>query len=275
MSNTLQELRAHIKASGFESPSAKFAPLIAYIETNLVTNPNSLFKRHVPPLDIVLFAIRNLLTLPDAPRLRDIPDLLDFATTIEFYRTLALKKVQEALTIHRYYQANPDDGHLPLTDEEVRCLRAHKANDTNLRDIYIEMVLQYCQIDIYHLWTSDPPRTADVTLRLSEYFPALNDYYKSEGKAASRLFHYDLSDEERKKLHERGVDSCMFVSQSCTWARERQIPGQSLANVFQTPEFAVAFPCEISMKMLSGTMKYYLDEVERMVNELHEMFPPE
>ncbi|KAJ6483848.1 hypothetical protein C8R47DRAFT_1132292 [Mycena vitilis] len=272
MTNTLQELRAHIKASGFESPSAKFVPVI---ETNLVTSPNSLFKRQIPPFDIVLFAIRTLLSLPDAPRLRDIPDLLDFATTIEYYRTLATKRVQEALTIHRYYQANPDDGHLPLTDKEVRCLRGHKSNDTNLRDVYIEMVLMYCQIDIYHLWTSDPPRTADVTLRLSEYFPALNGYYKSEDKSAARLFHFDLSDEERKKLHECGVESCFFVSESCSWARERRLPGQTLANVFQTPEFAVEFPCALSMKMLSKTMEHYLGEVESMFHELHQIFPAE
>jgi hypothetical protein len=71
--------------------------------------------------------------------------LLDFATTIEFYRTLALQKVQEALTIHQYYQANAD-GPVTLTDEEVDCLREYSRNDPNVRTVYIEMVLQYCQL---------------------------------------------------------------------------------------------------------------------------------
>ncbi|KAF7362546.1 hypothetical protein MVEN_00602700 [Mycena venus] len=222
MNTTLQELRAYIKASGFESPAPNHASISAYIETNIIKNPNSLFKHRVPPLDIVLYAIRRLLAPPDAPRLRDIPDLLDFVTTIEFYRKLALQKVEEALTIHRYYQANDD--HLTLTDEEVQRLDEYKIEGPDLRSVYIEIVLQYCQWDIYKLWTSDPPSTADATLRLCEYFPQLNDKYRALTGGSPRLFHYDLTDTERDTLSLRGIDSCTFICDSSEWAKVRQLP---------------------------------------------------
>ncbi|KAJ7796526.1 hypothetical protein B0H14DRAFT_74110 [Mycena olivaceomarginata] len=171
METTLQELRAHITASGFQSPAPNHASISAYIEKHIIKNSKSLFKERAPPLDIVLYAIRLLLgASTDAPRLGDIPDLLDFATTIEFYRKLALQKVDEALTFQRYYQAN-NDGHTTLTDEEIERLHQYTRDGPEVRTVYIEMILQYCQWDIYHLWTSDPPCPTDVTLRLCEYFP--------------------------------------------------------------------------------------------------------
>ncbi|KAJ7914543.1 hypothetical protein B0H13DRAFT_2460439 [Mycena leptocephala] len=277
MNNTLQELRAYIKASGFELcpaqnharihqnlgfvrplPFLLFLPGAAYIATSIMNNPKSLFKRRVPPLDIIFYAIRCLLARPDARRLRDIPDLLDFATTIEFYRVIALQRVQEALKIHQYYQAN-DDRPVTLTDEEADCLREYNRNDPTVRTIHIETVLQYCQLDIYHLWMSDPPCTADVTLCLSEYFPQL---YRTAGGVSPRLFHYDLSDAEHTALRVRALDCSAFVSDS-----------QTLANVFQTPEFLAALPCEIQLSELRKSMDFYTALVERMVNELQEIFP--
>ncbi|KAJ7922258.1 hypothetical protein B0H13DRAFT_2411751 [Mycena leptocephala] len=233
-----------------------------------MNNPKSLFKRRVPPLDIIFYAIRCLLARPDAQRLRDIPDLLDFATTIEFYRVIALQTAQEALKIQPYDQAN-DDRPVTLTDEEADRLREYNRNYPTVRTIYIETVLQYCQLDIYHLWTSDPPCTAGVTLRLSEYFPQL---YRTAGGVSPRLFHHDLSDAEHTALHVRALDCSAFVSDSCVWANEHRLPGQTLANVFQTPEFSAAFPCEIRLSELRKSMDFYMALVERMVNELQEMF---
>ncbi|KAJ7350921.1 hypothetical protein DFH08DRAFT_806895 [Mycena albidolilacea] len=279
METTLQELRAHITASGFQSPAPNHASISAYIEKHIIKNSKSLFKERAPPLDIVLYAIRLLLGAPtDAPRLGDIPDLLDFATTIEFYRKLALQKVDEALTFQRYYQAN-NDGPTTLTDEEVERLHQYTRDGPEVRTVYIEMILQYCQWDIYHLWTSDPPCPTDVTLRLCEYFPNLNSIYRNKGATSPRLFHYDLTDAEREVLRLRGIDCCTFVSDSCDWASARQteLPGhqrQTLANVFQTSEFAEVFPCKIQLATLRGSMDYYMSAVETMVNELQEMFPP-
>ncbi|KAJ7016148.1 hypothetical protein C8F04DRAFT_1164867 [Mycena alexandri] len=274
MNTTLQELRAYIKASGFESPAAN-AKISAYIETNILNHPNSLFKHRVPPLDIIIYAIRTLLTAPDAPHPRDIPDLLDFATTIEFFRNLALQKVDEALTFHAYYKDHDQD-RLLLTDEEVARLSEYqsKTNSDSLRKMYIGMVMQYCMMDIYYLWTSDPPRTADVTLRLSEYFPMLNKYYRNTGVASPRLFLSDLSVEEREHVRDCGIDCCQFVADSCQWANMHRQPGQTLANVFQTPAFADAHPCTVRISTLRTTTEYYMDAVEKMVKELQDMFQP-
>jgi uncharacterized protein (DUF1919 family) len=49
---------------------------------------------------------------------------------------------------------------------------------------------------------------------------------------------------------------------------------QTLANVFQTSEFAEVFPCKIELAKLRESMDYYMSAVETMVNELQEMFPP-
>ncbi|KAJ6447611.1 hypothetical protein DFH09DRAFT_1353151 [Mycena vulgaris] len=257
MDNTLQELRAHIKASGFESPSPKHAVIPAYIETNILKDSGSPIKDRVPPLDIVIYTIRWLLALSNSPGMSDVPDLLDLVTTIEFYRELGLRKADEALRIH---QANDDDA-TKLTDEEVKHLRAHQTNDSALRNMYIK-------VDIYHLRTSDPPRPADLALRLCEYFPDKNTRAESP-----RLIHHNLSNQECEAVRLCGGNSRKFVSDSYEWAGVHQITGQTLASVFQTPEFAIAFPCEIHPTTLRKTVEFYMDTVERMVNELQAMFP--
>ncbi|KAJ6448878.1 hypothetical protein C8R45DRAFT_1045488 [Mycena sanguinolenta] len=281
LSSTLQELRAHITGLGLESPSPNHASISAYIETNIINNPNSLFKRRVPPLDIVLYAIRRLFEPPpDAPpdtprpRLRDVPDLLDFVTTIEFYRKLTLQRAEEALTIHEYY-LQTDDRRANLTKQDVKRLKDYKANGDNLRKMYIEIVSQFCLWHIHYLWTSSPPRPADVTLHLCEYFPNLNEYYRNSGKKSPRLFHSDLTDAESRLLDERGKESCEFVVTSCEWAESRLqfFPGQTIANMIQTPEFSEQFPCNIDLSSLRSAMDFFLKAVDGMVNELQEMFP--
>ncbi|KAJ7719620.1 hypothetical protein DFH07DRAFT_310148 [Mycena maculata] len=260
--NTLQELREHIKASGFESP-ASHARVSAYIESDILNHPNALFKRHVPPLDIILYAIRQVLAAP-AHEVHMIPDLLDLVTTVEFYRTLALQKAREVLGEN---YKHPDEQRTLSREDEER-LREHQVGGASLRAIYIEVVLQYCQLDIYRLWTRDPPRPADVTLRLCEYFPALNPFYAA---VSPRLFHYDLSDTERADLRTRGVDCCLFVRDSCRWAAELCGPGQPIAPVLRTPAFAARFPCAVQADGLRETMEFYLGAVQAMVDELQGM----
>ncbi|KAK7052233.1 hypothetical protein R3P38DRAFT_2859246 [Favolaschia claudopus] len=272
--NVLQELREHIKAaSGVESPSPNHKSIATYIAANIVNNPNSLFKGRVPPLDIILYAIRRLLTPTDPYRLQNVPDLLDLATTVEFWRKLALNRVDEALAIDEYYRGNRPSEHQTLTEEELETLRTFKADGPSERAVYVETVLQFCQFDIYQLWTSDPPCAADVTLRMCEYFPELNDIYRAARADSPCLFHKDLTGVEREALHVRGIDCCSFVSNSCAWASANRLPGQTLAEVFQTPEFLKRFPCAVLPARLRESMDYYLSTVEQMVVELQEILP--
>ncbi|KAJ7229226.1 hypothetical protein C8J57DRAFT_191916 [Mycena rebaudengoi] len=270
MNTTLKELRAIIKAQGFESPAATTHAHVS--ETNIINHPNPLFRRHVPPLDIVLYAIRTVLEPADgtaaALRLHErIPDLLDFATTVEFYRQLAVERAREALE-----DENNNPGRLEPVDEEL--LRVHDVSDADLRMLYVELILQYCQFDIYKLWTRAPPSTADVTLRLCEYFPMLNKIYSAKS-VSPRLFHFDLADAERERVRQTGLDCAGFVAASCAWAQEHRVPGRKLEDTFQTPDFAAAFPCEIDLATLRATMAHYMDRVEAMVGDLQAMFPEE
>jgi hypothetical protein len=42
--------------------------------------------------------------------------------------------------------------------------------------------------------------------------------------------------------------------------------------MFHTPEFAAAFPCEIHPPTLRKTVELYMGAVEKMVNELQQIF---
>ena len=153
--NSLQELREHIKTTGVEFPATHahisgahalpctpaYSSSAAFIETHILTHPNAFFKRRVPPLDIILFALRSLLAKPA----QDIPDVLDFATTIEVYRTLALTKVEEALTIHEYYQVH-DRLRTALTPADVDSLCQYQNSAPTLRAVYLSVILQFCQL---------------------------------------------------------------------------------------------------------------------------------
>ncbi|KAJ7719027.1 hypothetical protein DFH07DRAFT_973077 [Mycena maculata] len=276
--DTLEELRAHIKASGVESPvsharisgSSPIHPPkneflthdLAYIESEVLNHPNALFKRHVPPLDIILYAIRRVLAADAEAQV--IPDLLDLATTVEFFRTRALQNGREALVQYGRHS----DTQRTLSREDEKRLRKYQDGSADIRAVYIELLLQYCQLDIYRLWTCDPPRPADVTLRLCEYFPALNPLYTA---TSPRLFHYDLADAERALLRKRGLDCCLFVRDSCRWAVERSTPDDPLASVFRTPAFAACFPCTVSAASLRDMMEFYMGTVQAMVDELQGM----
>ncbi|KAJ7875411.1 hypothetical protein B0H13DRAFT_2348151 [Mycena leptocephala] len=255
--------------------------------TEISNHPTALFEHRVPPLDIILYAIRRVLGPPDAPCVSDIPDLLDFATSIEFYRALTLSKVEEALRLHQYYQTNKRDA--ALSKAEAVRLREYQMNDISMRKTYIGIILQYCELvgrstfytawflhvnlqDIYRLWTNDPPRPADLTLRLCEYFPMLNAHYAA-AYVSPRLFHYDMSATERELLRLRGLECCTFVYDSCAWAAARSGPGQPLVGILQTPAFTDAFPCKVPQAALRQTMKYYMDTVEGLVSDVQNMFP--
>ncbi|KAJ7763852.1 hypothetical protein B0H16DRAFT_1718488 [Mycena metata] len=275
MDSRVQELREHIKAEAEALDLSVLPRAAALAEANVVTlstiPPNALFRTRVPPLDIILHAIRCLLARRDFPGLGHVPDLLDLLTTSEFHRKLMVKKVEEVLTMH--HQAN-NGHHGTLSGGEIFCLNEYEDFDTHIRSIYVELILQYCQYDIYHLWTSNPPRTADTTLRLCQYFPKLNQFYVNAVGHSPRLFHHDLTDIEGKALYDRGLDCCRFVTTSCEWAIAHKLSGQTLDEVFQTPQFRATFPCKVRLSTLRETMEYYVATVGSMFDKLQALCPP-
>ncbi|KAJ6631300.1 hypothetical protein B0H10DRAFT_2206987 [Mycena sp. CBHHK59/15] len=292
--NTLEELRAYIRASGAESPAdananiSASASAAAYIETHILSSPAAaLFTRHVPPLDIILFAIRSVLAPPHATA-SHVPDLLDFATTVEFYRACAVKRGREALVFGAYYRGEGEgddnegeEGRTNLTRKEEEYLHEHTSEewDAQLREIYIELVLQYCILDIHTLWTASPPCPAAVAQRLCEYFPRLVPTHASSSPrrnshTSPRLFHFDLSDAERARVDETGRTSCVFVRDSCAWAEERaRKGGPPLHQLLPSPAHAAAFPCAVDARALCATTAFYLACVEDVVRVLEGMFP--
>ncbi|KAJ7720446.1 hypothetical protein B0H16DRAFT_1474434 [Mycena metata] len=254
----VQELRECIRAEA-EALNLFMA------EVNVAIAPKSLFENRLPRLNIIVYAIRFLLAWQDSPDFDDVPSLLDFATALEIHQKLMIEKVANSTLTH----------HEKLSGENILCWHEYQNSDSNIRAVYTELILQYCEYDIYRLWTSDPPQTADTTLRLCGYFTRLNPLYLKAGRHSSRLFHHHLTGEEEKALHEHGVDCCAFVSDSCDWAITHQLPGQTLAEVFQTLQFKAAFPCKVSLSTLRETMDDYMSVVEGMSETLHVLLPPE
>ncbi|KAJ7651175.1 hypothetical protein FB45DRAFT_889844 [Roridomyces roridus] len=262
MMDELQELRERIRAAGHKSP-ASHRKVSEYISSHILEHPNEIFKNKVPPLDVVIFAIERVLSAPI--EVLRIPDLLDFVTTLEFYRGLALKKADDAL------EKNARGGERTLTREDKDRLRDHQSAHTGLREIYIEVVFKFCQLDIYYRWTQNPPSPSLATQRLCEYFPMLNDYY-SATHTSPRLFHSDLSDLEREDLRQRGLKCCRFVRDSVAWAEAHSKPGEPLARVFQTAEFRTKFPCEIDVFPLRGALSFYMNVVQETITRMQGMF---
>jgi hypothetical protein len=74
-----------------------------------------------------------------------------------------------------------------------------------------------------------------VTLRLCEYFPELNAHYVAA--PGPRLFHRDLSAQERAAVAKCGRDTCRFVCQSYEWAAEH-----GCAPIFLVFVSSLAYP---------------------------------
>ncbi|KAF7289165.1 hypothetical protein MIND_01377600 [Mycena indigotica] len=267
MESDLEQLRAHIRATGFNSPVAN-ATISAYIRAHILEHPNKLFTTRAPPLDIILFAINNIFVGRVPPPIDSIPDLLDLLTSAEFYRKIALEKANEALKLHlKYKDTSPT--RTRLTDEEEQQLRGHGERDENLRSIYLELYHQFATYHMYELWTCHPPRPADMIARFCEYYPETPWLHPHTEALAHRLFCHDLSPAERAECRQRGLDMCKFMTDSSEWA-QKNYPGVLKSLVYQKPEFRAEMPCEVDQ--LRPSLDYYTNTVEAMVNELQDMF---
>jgi len=264
--NTLQELRNYVKSLKVdEYTTSDHKDIYTYIEQKIL-NQDSLFKTRVPPLDLILYAIRNIMR--PSMVADQIPDLLDLLAAVEFYRNVSLGKANDALVYNDWYKAK-DERAISLTHEERTDLESQVKMADVLRAIYFNLILQYCQFDVYTLWSHHPDSMTDLILRMSDYFPRLNKNYTTP---TPRLFLHDLSDDENDQLHKTGLGCCRFVRDSYAWAVEHRLPGQSLVTMLQSEDFAAVFPCPIDQDRLVDSMVYYLEAVESVVRQLEDMF---
>ncbi|KAF7311433.1 hypothetical protein MKEN_01045500 [Mycena kentingensis (nom. inval.)] len=268
-------LRTVMQAAGFRSPAAN--ELVSkYVQEHILNHPNKLFHKRVPPLDIIAYAIYRSLVGDGAPHLDSIPDIIDMLATVEFYRRFTLRKTREALQLHaQLLEQSP--GQTRLNEEREALLRAHGEEDAVLREIYLENIRHLCGFEIYHLWTSNPSRIADTALRLCQYFPELASQYSEyheQGDAPPSFFYRDLSDAERATFVDTGVEVCQFMADTHKWVDTHAPEGALTAVIFQIPEFRATFPCPFNRKNIQQNVRYYVERVEKLVTDLHDIFPP-
>lgn len=226
--------------------------MTGYIE-QVVLSPKSPIVKYVPTLPVIIYSIKNILHPTLATRSSSFSELLDLLATVEFYRGRTLDHARDALTWNDYYTTNPPS--ILLTDEETAFLKKLESDMADLRPIYITILTMCCHLDMYLLWTANPPSITDFLIRFNEYFPFLNKSYDNH---SPRLFHFNLTDEETAQLFDTGIKCCDFVDEEM----EAQAHGQSKRseNPMHDPADLVAL------------IDYYLEETMSAAQVVKDMF---
>ena len=112
-----------------------------YID-QLVLSPSSPIVKHVPPLPVIIYSIKNILYPTLATR--RIPELLDLLATAEFYRGRTLDQARAALTWNDYYSTVPPT--VLLSNEETEFIHSLELQMADLRPIYIMILTKCCHL---------------------------------------------------------------------------------------------------------------------------------
>ncbi|KAG6899425.1 hypothetical protein C0993_010392 [Termitomyces sp. T159_Od127] len=185
-----------------------------YIERE-VLSPKSPIIKQVPPLEVVLYAINNILYPTFITR--RLPHLLDLLATVEFYRKRTLASSHEATIWSEYYEVQDEKAVYRLSKEDEAYLKELELDNISMRNIYITLISECCQLDMHLLLVAKPPSLTDFLVRFNEYFPHLNKHYD---RKSPRLFWSDLSSEEVVQLSKLGVDCCSRVQEIVNWATD-------------------------------------------------------
>ncbi|GLB37390.1 hypothetical protein LshimejAT787_0404410 [Lyophyllum shimeji] len=258
----LRDLVAKVDYNGVSRQDHR--EIYKYIERE-VLSPKSPIIKHVPPLEVIVYSMRNIL-LPDLAT-RRIPELLDLLATVEFYRKRTLDYAQKALVWNDYYKT--EGTAVTLSHDEEEFLRKLESQESDLRKVYITILTTCCELDMYLLWTATPPSIADAMIRFNEYFPFLNENCDSE---SPRLFHSDLSDSEAGQVEDVGLKFCDFAQATIEWATEYAGDGQTMHSVFSTEEFRESFPRPCEDDKLSELISYFAKCVTSASQGIEEIF---
>ncbi|KAG6872947.1 hypothetical protein C0995_004831 [Termitomyces sp. Mi166 len=183
-----------------------------FIEREILS-PKSPVIKQVPPLEVVIFAINNILC-PSFVTQR-IPHLLDLLATVEFYRKRTLASSHEATIWNDYYEVQNETTVYRLSEEDEAYLKGLESDNNSMRIMYITLISECCRLDMHLSLTAKPPSMTDFLIRFNEYFPHLNKRYD---KRSPRLFWSDLSSEEVVQLSKLGAECCSRVQEIVKWA---------------------------------------------------------
>ncbi|KAG5335752.1 hypothetical protein C0989_000464 [Termitomyces sp. Mn162] len=221
----LHKLRDLIASVGDvdQTPRHNHKEIYQYIEREILSPKSSIIKQ-VPPLQVVIYAINNILY----PTLvtRRIPQLLDLLATVEFYRKRTLASSLEATIWNEYYEVQNENTVYRLSEEDGTYLKRLESDSISMRTMYITLVSECCQLDMYLLLTAKPPSMTDFLIRFNEYFPRLNKQHQSK---SPRLFWSDLSSQEIVQLSNLGADCCSQVQEIVSWATDYVRKGSVLS----------------------------------------------
>jgi hypothetical protein len=112
----------------------------AILDSALLHHAGQLRDR-IPPLDVVVFALKIILYRP-GPKL--ISELLHLVSIVEYYRTEVTKKASRALVFNTYYKENPDPQNQLLDGKVEECYTHLADTQDTLRKIFMEIVVECC-----------------------------------------------------------------------------------------------------------------------------------
>jgi len=250
--------------------------IYSYIEDHVLSDPPS--KRTVPPLDVIIYAVRNIL-YPTFLH-SDIPALLSLFSIVEQYRLRAVELARNASVWSNYYKASKEDLKDGLTRDEEKVLnRLMKESRIQAqRHVYRTLILQCCQLDIYHLWHGQYPC---IPFRLRDYF---YDETRQGASQTLKLFRRDLSDKEQEDLHATGQACLKLFQDVSTWLADRAAAFRARelseddaleeSELFSyRQDFTSAFPNPVQETALMASIEWYLDKVQTDINAMKIIFP--
>ncbi|KAG6879648.1 hypothetical protein C0992_000090 [Termitomyces sp. T32_za158] len=143
--DSLSKLRDLIAGVGNTDKNSRHnhKEIYRYIERE-VLSPKSPVIKQVPPLEVVTYAINNILHPTFITR--RLPHLLDLLATVEFYRKRTLASSHEATIWNEYYEVQDENTFYRLSKEDEAYLKGLEFDNNSMRTIYITLIAECCRL---------------------------------------------------------------------------------------------------------------------------------
>ncbi|KAF9268723.1 hypothetical protein L218DRAFT_954171 [Marasmius fiardii PR-910] len=207
----------------------------------------------IPPLELLTYAIRDIL-FPSFLGPCRIPDVLDLLSNVEHYRCVCKEKAGKAVVYDEFYSFS-DRKAILLSKEERSSLDDIGEQASPLRARFLNLLLNYTQLDIHYLCTS-PSRLPGMQEHMEEDF----------GDRLSFPFYAILTQEEQQHFTEM-VEQLLRNSMKLVCdaqKREISLDGKDAQELF---------PCPVAIEQLVDSTDSYLRAVETQTSALKAIFP--